>query len=282
MVVKNFDDKYCMDEGFCIINQTDIKNVDRHTHNFVEFVYMLSGRCVHMVDGIEYPAKKGDMLFINYNSEHSIKSNDGVDYADILIKPEYISDSLVNSDNIFSLLNLTGFEEFIDIINKESCFMSFSGEEQKRLETIICWITEEEKNTPPATGIVLKSGINMLLTMIFRKMSLPISQSMSVDYKLLLYIKKNCSSNISMLQIAQKCGYSSAYFSRLFKEFTGTTFSDYVTVCRIEKACALLKNSDFTVEEIIYNCGFTNRTRFFKIFTEKLGTTPKNYRKCQN
>jgi len=45
---------------------------------------------------------------------------------------------------------------------------------------------------------------------------------------------------------------------------------------------AYLKESDFTVEEIIYKCGFTNRTRFFKVFTEKVGTTPKNYRKSQN
>ena len=57
-------------------------------------MYMFSGKCVHSIDGVDYPAKKGDLLFINCNSEHNIKCNDFVNYADILIKPEYISSSL--------------------------------------------------------------------------------------------------------------------------------------------------------------------------------------------
>lgn len=282
MVTKSLDNKYFMDEGFCIIEQKDIKNVDKHTHNFVEFVYMFNGKCVHLVDGVEYPAQKGDMLFINYNSEHSIKANNSVSYADILIKPEYISNSLVNSENAFSLLNLAGFDEFMGIINSENCFVNFSGEERKKIEMIINWLLHEKKNMPPGASIVLKSGINMLLTMIFRKMSLPMSHSMGMDYNLLLYIKENCASNISMLQIAKKCGYSDAYFSRLFKDFTGISFSEYVTDCRIEKALRLLSETDYTVEEIIYNCGFSNRTRFFKVFSEKVGTTPKKYRNYHN
>lgn len=278
MIKKNIDNKYCMDEGFCIIRQNNVKNVDTHTHNFVEFVYMFSGKCVHSIDGVDYPAKKGDLLFINCNSEHNIKCNDFVNYADILIKPEYISSSLANNENIFSLLNIAGFEEFIDIINKENCFMNFSGKERQKIETLINWIIQEEADNPPGASIVLKSGINMLLTLIFRKMSLPISQSMGIDSNLLLYIKENCETNISMSQVAQKCGYNSSYFSRRFSEYIGASFMEYLTDCRIERACKLLAETDLTVEEIVYNCGFTNRTRFFRVFRNKVGITPKKYR----
>ena len=118
----------------------------------------------------------------------------------------------------------------------------------------------------------------MLLTLIFRKMSLPISQSMGIDSNLLLYIKENCETNISMSQVAQKCGYNSSYFSRRFSEYIGASFMEYLTDCRIERACKLLAETDLTVEEIVYNCGFTNRTRFFRVFRNKVGITPKKYR----
>ena len=281
MATKIIDNKYYMDEGFCVIKQKNITVVDKHTHDFVEFVYTLNGKCVHWIDGIEYPVRKGDLLFINRSSEHSIKSNDVVNYVDILIKPEYISNGIFNNDNVFSLLNLEGFEEFADIINPENCIVNFSGEDLKNIETLINMLIYEEKNNNPGAGIVLKSGMNMLLTMIFRKMSLPMRHSLGVDSHLLLYIKENCTNNISMEKIARKCGYSTAHFSRLFKEYSGINFSEYVTNCRIEKACRLLDEKEMPVEEIIYNCGFTNRTRFFKVFTEKVGITPKKYRDAQ-
>ena len=281
MGTRKIDDKYYMDEGFCVIKQKNITEVDVHTHNFVEFVYTFSGRCVHCVDGVEFPARKGDLLFINSNSKHSIKSNDSVNYTDILIKPEYISDSLSNNDNVFSLLNLADFEEFADIINRENCLVNFPGEESKSIETIINLLIREQETNNPGAGIVLKSGINILLAMIFRKMSLSMRHSLGVDSYLLLYIKENCTTNISMREIATKCGYSIAHFSRLFKEYAGINFSEYVTNCRIEKACGLLLETEMPIEEIIYTCGFTNRTRFFKVFTAKTGITPKKYRDAQ-
>ena len=278
MVEKSYDNKYCMNEGFCVLEQKVTRSVERHTHNFVEFVYMFSGKCVHTVDGTKYTAQKGDLLFINYNSDHSIKTDSCINYADILIKPEYISDSLKNSENIFSLLDLAGFRDFTDIIDKENCFVTFSGEERKMIEMMIKMLANENKKVSPGTGIVLKSGINMLLAMIFRKMSLPMKELLRVDGNLLLYIKENCNMGITMQKTAQKCGYSTAHFCRLFKEFTGIGFSEYVTTCRIEKACTLLKETDIPVEDVIYSSGFTNRTRFFKIFAEITGTTPKKYR----
>lgn len=279
MSITYSDNKYTMDEGFYILENKKIKNVHSHTHNFVEFVYVLNGKCTHIIDGMEYPACAGDVIFINYGSEHAIKTKEFVDYVDIMIKPEYISESLANSGNAFSLLDLAGYDEFSDIINKENRLVHFSGEERKKIEILIKLAVNEEENILPGTSVVLKSAINMLLIMIFRKMSLAMCNRWRVDNNLLSHIKKNCSANISMGHTARRCGYSEAYFSRLFKEFTGSTFSEYITDCRIKKAEELLKETDVSVEDIIYDCGFTNRTRFFKIFAQKTGTTPNKYRK---
>lgn len=273
------DNKYSIDEDFNIIENKNMKNVEKHTHDFVEFVYIMGGKCTHIVDSVAYPACAGDVIFINYGSEHIIKTKDSVDYVDIMIKPAYISESLVNSENAFSLLNLAGFNEFANIINVENRLVHFSGEERKKIDMIIKLALEENNGVIPGASVVLKSIINALLIMIFRKMSLPMYSRLSVDNHLLSYIKNNCSGNISTGRIAQRCGYSEAYFCRLFKEFTGNNFSSYIADCRIDKAKELLRKTDMLVEDIIYDCGFTNRTRFFKVFVQKVGTTPNKYRK---
>ena len=281
MSIKYHNNKYSMDEGFYILENKNIKDVDKHTHNFAEFVFILSGKCTHIVDGHEYPACAGDVIFINYGSEHAIRTNDSVDYADIMIKTEYISDSLANHENAFSLLDLAEYDEFAEIINKDNRIVHFSGEERKQIEMLIGLVVKEEGSISPGTEVVLKSAINMMLIMFFRKMSLPMCSRWSVDNNLLSYIKKNCSDNITMGGIAHMCGYSEAYFCRLFKEFTGSTFSAYITDCKIKKAKELLSKTDIPVEDVIYDCGFTNRTRFFKLFSQRTGTTPSKYRKCQ-
>ena len=57
-----------------------------HKHDFVEMVYMLKGRCVHFIDGKEYPVRHGDLVIINYNQTHGMVGSSEVDYINILIQ----------------------------------------------------------------------------------------------------------------------------------------------------------------------------------------------------
>ena len=70
-------------------------------------------------------------------------------------------------------------------------------------------------------------------------------------------------------------------FSRLFKKQTGYTFTEYLTSCRIDLACRLLKETELKVSDIAAESGFSDRTKFYKVFSEKMGMTPKHYRKSK-
>ena len=108
-----------------------------HKHDFVEMVYTLKGSCTHIINGVEYPVKSGDMVIINYNQTHSITNSEETTYVNILMKPEYISKNLVNQENAFALLHLVEFEDFKKILNESRCKVSFSGSERKQIETAI-------------------------------------------------------------------------------------------------------------------------------------------------
>ena len=58
-------------------------------------------------------------------------------------------------------------------------------------------------------------------------------------------------------------------------------FTSYIKELRLTTAMDMLVNTDKSIEEIIGDSGFSDRTKFFKSFFDKNGVTPKEYRKSK-
>lgn len=275
------DSKYYIDKQFYLLQNKTSEEQSEHTHDFVELNYTLKGVCRHKIDGIEYVTKKGDLLFINYGKTHSFKPEGAVKHAELLVKPDFVSQSLIGTENAFALLSLKDFAGFDASVNKENCFIHFNDSEQRTVEALIELICHEQDDNACGQSLLLHSSLNILLTVIFRKMALPLSDRLMIGRELLSYIKDNCSSDIKMSDIAEKCFYAPSYLSRKFKALAGCTYSEYLRKCRLDKACSLLLETDEKIEDIIVQAGFSDRTKFFKSFVEYKGVTPLQYRKSK-
>lgn len=273
------ENRYSLKEDFGITPRHNIFISPPHTHDFVEFVYVSHGSCIHTVDGREYPARKGDLLFINYNSTHSVRSETGVSYVDIYLKPAFIDESLRGAETAFALLSLPDFSAFESTVSERNCLIHFNSDERQRIEDLMLWAAEEMKGQNEGKSLMLSSFMNLFLTVVFRKMALPMNGTRKLDESLLSYIRDHCGDRLTLSALSKQCGYCNEYFSRLFKRYTGVTFSAYLTRCRLERSMDMLTDSDKSVDEIIESCGFTDRTRFFQLFTDHTGTTPMKYRK---
>ena len=250
-----------------------------HLHDFIEFVYILRGKGVHTVDGKVYPVKKGDMLVINYDQTHSIIGGTG-EYVNIFLKPEYLSDNLANQYNVFALLDLREFSEFKNTLADIKNVVSFTETERATVENILVNLETEMREKPQGYSVTTLSWYHLLLIMVFRKMSLQISERFSgISEQLLVYIKSHCHEKLEMSEIARLCHYNPAYFSRSFREYTGCSFTEYLKSLRMERACELLTNTFLLVEDICYAVGYTDKTRFFRHFREIYDMTPLLYRK---
>lgn len=93
------------------------------------------------------------------------------------------------------------------------------------------------------------------------------------------YISENYTRDISMMELAEKFYVSPYHFSHLFKKKTGTTFQNYLTHMRIEKAKRLLEDTELKIYEICELSGYSNANHFIKIFTKTVGMKPGEYRK---
>ncbi len=276
------DNRYYMSDGAGIFYGTETpKSINKapHTHEFVEIVYMLKGKCTHIIDGKEYFVRHGDMVIINYNQTHEIKGDSAASYINILIKPKYINQSLKNQENAFALLNLSEFNDFSKILDMSKCKITFSGDERDQAENVISIISREMAEKAPGYELAIHSQFNLLLIMIFRKMSLKLDGVVwGINDELLAYIKSHCHENFSLEDMAKMCSYNTSYFSRKFKEFAGVTFRTYLKNARLNKAIMLLETTDTKVSDIIEQVGYSDRTKFFSHFAAFTGMTPLKYR----
>lgn len=93
------------------------------------------------------------------------------------------------------------------------------------------------------------------------------------------YVKQNYSSNeISLNMVASHVGISPSYFSTIFRQEIGSTFTEYLTEIRMEKARELLRCTSKKTAEIAYDVGYKDAHYFSYIFKKTQGLTPKDYR----
>lgn len=96
--------------------------------------------------------------------------------------------------------------------------------------------------------------------------------------KALNYIHNNYTSNIQVSDVADYVGIDRTYLYKVFKSTKNTSPSQYLIIYRLNIAKRLLVNTDYSVTEILYSCGFKDGPSFHKHFRKQLNMTPLEYR----
>ena len=84
---------------------------------------------------------------------------------------------------------------------------------------------------------------------------------------------------VQLAEVASMVNLSEQAFSRFFKKMMGRSFFTYLNEYRINQAAKMLVDTDFTVADIAFKCGYETLPFFFKKFKAQYGTTPTVYRK---
>jgi AraC-like DNA-binding protein len=93
------------------------------------------------------------------------------------------------------------------------------------------------------------------------------------------YIENNYASEIKIENLASLTYLSTSHFSRLFKQATGKTATQYINEFRISKAEVLLKTTDLSVSDVAERVGFISSSYFAKWLKTLRNTTPTELRK---
>ena len=93
------------------------------------------------------------------------------------------------------------------------------------------------------------------------------------------YVRENFEHHIPLDEIADLVSMTVPAFCRYFKKSTGKTFTQVVNEYRVVHATKLLVESDMSVTDVCFECGFNNFSHFNKTFNDITGKSASSYRK---
>lgn len=92
------------------------------------------------------------------------------------------------------------------------------------------------------------------------------------------YLNKNYMEDVTLDSLSAYAGFSRYTMSRMFRQYTGSTFTQYLSKRRVDMAMELLSSSRIPVTQVALQCGFNSIATFNRVFREVKGCTPTQYR----
>ncbi len=274
-----------------MITRNNIAEYPVHRHEFYEFFYVVTGKCLHILEGKEEVVASGDIILLEPGRSHGlIKALTGqFEVFNCIFLPELL-------DSHAALLkNVTGFLEFMYLEPFKKGFNRLHLTGPVNLKTLIILeeLFLEYGKKPRGFETAIKILLADLLITLVRfnerqKAELPgksggLNRQASAIMKSLEYIEANFRKDISLEDISlNKAGITKEYYCNIFKKVTGKTFTEYINALRIEYAARLLSGSGKPVTEIAYDSGFNDLSYFNRVFKAAKGISPSKYREKQN
>ena len=92
------------------------------------------------------------------------------------------------------------------------------------------------------------------------------------------YIAENYTKDVTLEKIANEVNISTSYLSHLLHSGLGTTFTEYISKLRVDKAKDLLVNTELSIADIAEKVGIPDANYFARIFKKYVGISPNRFR----
>lgn len=225
-----------------------------HIHECFELIVVTKGELKMMLDKAIVTIKKGEGVLIFPNLIHSMLPND----CEFFI-------------NIFSPFLVTAFYSKVsDLIPDNFLF--------KMPEHLLNILRSLGKNSSK----LAKKGFLYLLCDHFNQGRNYIKQKndqKNVLGSIFKFIENNYNGDCTLKSLSKHLGYEYTYLSRIFKEYVGISFNNYVNFYRLNNACYLFENTKQSITDCAHESGYTSVRSFNRNFKNQFGVTPSEYTK---
>lgn len=245
----------------------------KHSHEFVEINYVLSGHVTQIVNQETINLKTHEFVLIPPKLTHEILP---LSEKDIMINLMFPLQTFSATDLSY-IVNDASLS--LDLLLKRQASTAFhltNNVISQLIEQIaIEYFLPEKFSNEMIHHYVTLLFFNLLR--VLHNQLLPDIQEQTLT-TILQLIEKNFA-NITLQDLADSTGYNYNYISNLIKQELGLTFTEIVLNQRILHAADLLRNTKLPIEQIMIKIGLNNKTYFYHKFSNQYATTPSNYRK---
>lgn len=258
----------------------------KHKHNYIEIIYMCKGQTTHIINDFdEITLQQGDLLFLNQNTYHEILPASKEDIAiNFIVLPEFfdVAFRMMEEENALRDFLVGSLKQNTALTN----YLLFKLNDVLPARNLIENMVWSLLNKKADNRQINQTTMGLLLLELLRNTE-KIEQNGQNQYErntvfaILRYIEENYkTANLSELSI--QLNQPIYYLSRLVKNSTGQTYKELLQRKRLNQAAYLLTSTKLSITDIIVAIGYDNTSYFHKVFKERFGVTPKEYRKGSN
>lgn len=256
-----------------------------HLHDYIEMIYVIKGGLTQNTVGNEEDIRQGDFCIVGKKNAH-FESNmeEGTIIVWLCFSAQFFENHILNRKS-----EITEIERFIenslDERRKSGAYIVLHPVKKiKYIEEVLYHIVHEnhekyigyEMITKILAVRLFRSIGNQYDYTMVRKDTVPTHEQLF--FIIDLFVKENLA-NISIAKLQKHFFFSRNHFSKIIKENTGLTYTEYIQNLRLKRSTVLLLNTNLAIGEIIEIVGLKNKKYFYDIFYEKYHMTPREYRK---
>lgn len=254
-----------------------------HFHDVLEIGICISGNGICNVEGVEYPFAEGDVQIVLPYQCHLSKNTQSescrwywlyIDPQKVLSEhglahPGQIANMLQEASGIRGIINRQKYPSICTLADSLIRQMYEPKEELRHREQYYA------------------ASVYMLLMELCQcnpETVQPVhSREMEEIAPALLQIRQAVEEGqpLAVAELHEACAMSLSGFRRKFKAAVGVSAKEYLSLCRIFRACSLLKKTDMNIIDISQECGFEDISGFNRCFLKYMNTTPRAYRKAK-
>jgi len=268
---------YDVSKTLMLYHNDEIEEYPFHWHAPVEVIMpLINGYHIELPSDVHYNIREGDIIILRPGSLHKLYAQEG---ERIIFQ--------------FSMNILNTLDDFDDFFPPANPAMLITPEDHPEIhEECVRLVKEIEKeylSNAPLKDAAVYGLLLELLVLINRNTTntnvifSDVKQNKQKEYiekfvEITDYIKQHCNEDISLDDISEMSGFSKYHFSRLFREYTGTSYYKYLNQKRIEFAEQLLLDPEVNITEAAVRSGFNSITAFIRMFKQIKGCTPTEFR----
>ncbi len=256
-----------------------------HAHDFIELVYVVRGSGSQKIDERAYPIISGDLYVLPVGSEHSLKPTAGVQtqYYDILFQPELFDEQEWRRLRALPRFSALFPTPALGAAHAAATKLTFGPPRSDELERLAARMCAECGAREPGWQMVVKGLFTDLLVSTCRQADQSVSEAASGHEgpvaRALAMLHERFAERIALDDLAAQAGVSAGYLGELFKERTGESVHRYLMRLRIERARALIAQSDRSFTDIALSCGFEDSSYFARVFRQVMGISPREFKR---
>lgn len=236
-----------------------------HRHDYIEIEYIIEGEIEQEINGITTLGKAGVCYCFTPQDLHKFK----------VLKPVLIHNICIDYKHAPLAIRQL-------LVNISSPLIgSIKSETLTQLNQWFNTLMELIVSDVPYVQEKIIANTLLIITCIFEHSVTENQKTIRNYYHVngaIDYINEHYSENIHIDDAAKALYLSTGYLSKLFTKVNGISFSDYLTLIRIEKAIIALLETDKSILDIAFECGFNSFPTFSRNFKKLCNCAPSEYR----